>query len=205
MEKGLYMEQIVLASNSPRRKEILEQVGIAFTVLPSSVDEIMTKTKPWEVVLELSEQKAGDVAATWQKDHPGECDIIIGADTVVAANERILGKPKDSEDARDMLMTLQGNEHSVYTGVSIVILREHHKKIISFYEETRVEVFPMSQQEITRYLACGEYKDKAGAYGIQGRFAAYIKGIHGDYYNVVGFPVARFLQELKAQGIGLNF
>lgn len=198
------MEQIVLASNSPRRKEILEQVGVSFTVLPSSVEEIMTKTKPSEVVLELSLQKATDVAERWQKEHPGECAIVIGADTVVAVEDLILGKPKDSKDARQMLLTLQGNEHSVYTGVCLVIIQEKDKKTIQFYEETKVEVYPMLEQDVTTYLNCGEYKDKAGAYGIQGRFAAYIKAIHGDYYNVVGFPVARFLQELKAQGITMN-
>lgn len=197
------MYQIVLASNSPRRKEILAQVGIEFEVCPSGVTEVMTKTLPYEVVQELSAQKAQDVADSWQQNHPGKSAVIIGADTVVAAHNAILGKPKDREDAKQMITSLQGERHSVYTGVSIVVIEKSDKYSIQFYEETKVDVFPMSEKEIVSYLNCGEYKDKAGAYGIQGRFGAYIKGIEGDYYNVVGFPVARFIQKLKEQGIDL--
>lgn len=196
------MVQIVLASNSPRRKEILAQVGVSFEVCPSNVEEVISQVKPSEVVKELSLQKAEDVANGWQQDYRGDA-VIIGADTVVAAGDTILGKPKDAEDARRMLTSLQGNEHSVFTGVSLVLLQEGRKSILQFYEETKVEVFPMSEQEIDVYLSCGEFKDKAGAYGIQGRFGAYIKGIRGDYNNVVGFPVARFIQVLKEKGIKL--
>ncbi len=197
------MYQVILASNSPRRREILEQVGVTFTVLKSSVEEVITKTKPAEVVQELSLQKAEDVANHFDKSNMEGTAIIIGADTVVAINDSILGKPKDINNARQMLSSLQGSVHSVFTGVSIVILKGEDKHILSFYEETKVEVFPMSEDEIEHYLSCGEYADKAGAYGIQGRFGAYIKGIQGDYYNVVGFPVARFLQILKEQDINL--
>ncbi len=197
------MYQVVLASNSPRRREILTQVGIDFTVIPSNVEEIMTKTKPFEVVQELSLQKAEDVARKWYKNNKLGSAIIIGADTVVAINDSILGKPKDVEDARQMLSMLQGNTHSVYTGVSLVVLDREDKHTLQFYEETKVEVFLMEEEEIEAYLSCGEYRDKAGAYGIQGKFGAYIKGIQGDYYNVVGFPVARFIQILKERNINL--
>ncbi len=196
------MVQVVLASNSPRRKEILAQVGVSFEVCPSNVEEVISQVKPAEVVKELSLQKAEDVANRWQQDHMGDA-VIIGADTVVAAGNTILGKPKDTEDARQMLSALQGAEHSVYTGVALVLLQEGKKRIIQFHEETKVEVFPMSEKEIEVYLNSGEHKDKAGAYGIQGRFGAYIKGIRGDYNNVVGFPVARFIQVLKEHGIML--
>ena len=197
------MYQVILASNSPRRKEILSQVGIEFTVFPSTVEEVITKTKPAEVVQELSLQKAWDVANHIREQLPKD-RIIIGADTVVATNEVILGKPKDALHAKEMLSMLQGNVHSVYTGVSVVILQGEVISTLQFYEETKVEVYPMSMEEIEAYLADDEYKDKAGAYGIQGRFGAYIKGIQGDYYNVVGFPIARFIQQLKEKGISLE-
>ncbi len=195
------MYQLVLASNSPRRKEILKQVGMQFEVCPSEVDEVITKIKPAEVVLELSLQKANDVADRLKEQSPIEGTVlVIGADTVVAMDEQILGKPKNIEDASNMLSMLQGNTHSVFTGVSLVFLTKEGQRTVQFYEETKVEVFPMSKEEITAYLSHNEYQDKAGAYGIQGMFGAYIKGIQGDYYNVVGFPVARFLQVLKDQG-----
>ena len=197
------MYQVILASNSPRRKEILTQVGIDFTVLPSSVEEVITKTIPEEVVQELSLQKAQDVATHFVTQQRDDTAIIIGADTVVAINDSILGKPKDDQDASNMIKQLQGNEHSVFTGVSIVICKGEEQNILQFYEETKVEVNPMTEEEIMSYLSMGDHKDKAGAYGIQGSFGAYIKGIQGDYYNVVGFPIARFVQVLKEQGINL--
>lgn len=198
------MYQVILASNSPRRKEILEQVGIPFTVTPSKVEEVITRTKPYEVVLDLSMQKAQDVASSISEEYKDMMAIVIGADTVVSLKGGILGKPKDKEDARQMLSRLQGNTHSVFTGVSLVILKEDKLKLLQFYEETKVEVYPMSSQEIETYLSSEEYKDKAGSYGIQGKFGAYIKGIQGDYYNVVGFPIARFIQELKKHEINAH-
>ncbi len=197
------MYQVILASNSPRRRGILEQVGVTFTVIKSAVEEVITKTKPYEVVEELSMQKAEDVAKRLNPSNIEGTTIIIGADTVVAIHDSILGKPKDINNARQMLSLLQGSVHSVYTGVTIVILKGDEKQTLSFVEETKVEVFPMSESEIEHYLSCEEYEDKAGAYGIQGRFGAYIKGIQGDYYNVVGFPVSRFLKILKEQDINL--
>ena len=186
------MYQVILASNSPRRKEILTQVGIDFTVLPSSVEEVITKTIPEEVVQELSLQKAQDVATHFVTQQRDDTAIIIGADTVVAINDSILGKPKDDQDASNMIKQLQGNEHSVFTGVTIVICKGEEQNILQFYEETKVQVNPMTEEEIMSYLSMGDHKDKAGAYGIQ-----------GDYYNVVGFPIARFVQVLKEQGINL--
>lgn len=185
-------KEIILASASPRRKELLAQIGLPFTVRVSGVEEVITKTAPEEIVMELSAQKAADVKANAGKD-----SVVIGADTIVAYSDengtRILGKPKNEEDAFSMLQLLQGKAHQVYTGVTICAGEETR----TFYEKTQVQVFPMSEEEIRAYIHTGEPMDKAGAYGIQGRFAAFVKGIEGDYNNVVGLPVGRVYQELK--------
>ena len=182
------MEKIVLASASPRRKELFELAGLSFDIVPSQVEEVITREKPWEVVMELASQKAWDV---WKQT--GGKQIIVGADTVVAYDGKILGKPEDKEDAARMLSMLSGNTHQVYTGVSVI----YKEKEWNFYEETKVQFYPLNQNEIQTYIQTGEPMDKAGAYGIQGKAAPFIKSIEGDYYNVVGFPIGRFLQEMK--------
>ena len=195
------MEQMILASASPRRLELLRQVGIEPAVEPSHVEEVITSTSPGEVVMELSRQKAEDVAGL----HRGEPVIVLGADTVVAADGKILGKPKNREDAVRMIKLLQGRSHQVYTGVTLVFCEEFSSQktssVITFYEETVVFVFPMTERQAEAYVDTGEPMDKAGAYGIQGKFAAYVKGISGDYNNVVGLPVGRVCQELGKRGI----
>ena len=195
------MEQMILASASPRRLELLRQVGIEPAVEPSHVEEVITSTSPGEVVMELSRQKAEDVAGL----HRGEPVIVLGADTVVAADGKILGKPKNREDAVRMIKLLQGRSHQVYTGVPLVFCEEFSSQktssVITFYEETEVFVFPMTERQAEAYVDTGEPMDKAGAYGIQGKFAAYVKGISGDYNNVVGLPVGRVCQELGKRGI----
>ena len=194
------MYQCILASGSPRRKEILEQCGIAFRIEKSDADEVITKTRPSDVVMELSEVKALEVA---ERVKETEC-IIIGADTIVANGEAILGKPKDETEACVMINSLQGHEHSVYTGVTLVIRRGGKQDVITFYEETKVEIIAMSEDEIKDYVKSGEPMDKAGAYAIQGLFAGNVKGIRGDYYNVVGLPICAILQELRKAGIDLK-
>ena len=130
--------------------------------------------------------------------------MVIGADTVVAFEDKILGKPKDEEDAKRMLFMLAGKRHSVYTGVSVMLIDKDGKAgIHTFYEKTDVVVCDMKEEEIDRYIATGEPLDKAGAYGIQGRFAIHIKEIIGDYNNVVGLPVSRLYQELLSIGIDI--
>lgn len=206
------MESIVLASASPRRKELLAQIGIEYDVVPSKTEEIITSTIPSEIVMELAKQKAEDVAA--QIGKPGK--LVLGADTIVAMNGEIMGKPSDEADAYSMISKLQNNTHQVYTGVAISKMLEDGS-IIShvFYEETQVLVYAMTEEERWKYIrtiasssstkvskwekdsAPFECEDKAGAYGIQGPFAAYIKGIQGDYNNVVGLPIGRVYQELK--------
>lgn len=181
------MEKMILASGSPRRRELLAQMGIDFDVIVSDADEIITKENPGEIVEELSRCKAEAVAAKY----PGR--FVLGADTVVALDGQILGKPKDSKDAVRMLKELQGRTHQVFTGVTLI----RQGEIYSFHEKTDVEVYPMTETEIRKYVDSGDPLDKAGAYGIQGNFAIHIKGILGDYYNVMGLPVGRLYQELK--------
>lgn len=194
------MYQYILASGSPRRKEILEQCGVHFVVEKSEVEENTTKTEPDEVVKELSFIKAMDVA---EKTKEETC-IVIGADTIVANGSVILGKPRDRQDAFQMVQSIQGHAHSVYTGVALIIKDGEKKKVISFYEETKVEIADMTEEEIKEYVETGEPDDKAGAYAIQGIFANFVKGIQGDYYNVVGLPIARIYAELKKIGIDLK-
>ena len=196
---------IILASGSPRRKELLEQMGITFQVKTSTIEEIITKTKPEEVVIELSYQKAMDVATRYKED---SC-IVIGADTIVWDGNQILGKPKDEVDAFSMIKQLQGNSHWVYTGVTIIKKLKNKITTTSFYEKTNVIMYSMSEQEITDYIHTKEmsnncnkviyqWEDKAGGYGIQTSFGTkFIRGIEGDYYNVVGLPVSALYQKLK--------
>ena len=203
------MGQIILASGSPRRKELLEQIGLEFEVCPAKGEEIITKEKPKEVVMELAGQKAREVAAmlkAYENNHaelmtPQDI-LVIGADTVVSSEGKILGKPKDEAEAFEMLSSLSGRTHTVYTGVSLLFLSasgragEH-----IFYEKTNVTMHKMEKEEIERYIATGEPMDKAGAYGIQGKCAIYVDKIDGDYNNVVGLPVAAIWRELKKLGI----
>lgn len=193
--------KIYLASASPRRKELLKQVGISFRVMPSSVEEKITKEKPDEVVEELSYQKAVDVCGRLMEEKQ-ENFVVIGADTVVSAWGKILGKPADKEDAVRMLKGLQGVSHQVYTGVTIAWKNQDISPMYATFSEcTDVTMYPMTEEEIRRYVDSGEPMDKAGAYAIQGLCAAHIQGICGDYNNVVGLPVGRLCQELKRRGL----
>lgn len=198
-------KKIILASGSPRRKELLSQIGLSFTVRVSEADEHTEETKPEKLVCILSERKA---LAVWDEltEEEKKESILIGADTVVAVDDRILGKPADETEAFRMIELLQGRSHQVYTGVTILrqgglqpLADETNTCSIQkkqFFEKTDVLVYSMSEEEITAYVKTGEPLDKAGAYGIQGSFAAYIQGINGDYSNVVGLPVGRLYHEL---------
>ena len=182
---------VILASASPRRRQLLEQVGVRFQVRTSEAEEIIRGRDPYETVKLLSEDKAREVADK-TAGSAGRPKLIIGADTVVVSHGRILGKPHSEEEAFRMIEDIQGSSHSVMTGVTIIC----GDKAVSFVEETKVNVYPMSHEEIAGYIACGESMDKAGAYGIQGNFAMYVQGIEGDYNNVVGLPVARLMHEI---------
>lgn len=191
------MYQIILASKSPRRKELLEQIGVVFTCIRTETEEKISAKDPEEVVKELSRQKAAEVSGKVTSDWT----VVIGADTVVAVDGEILGKPKDMEDACRMLRLLQGRCHDVYTGVTLFIRGCHQEDTVTFAVKTKVWVYPMDQMQIIKYVATQEPMDKAGAYGIQGKFAAYIEKIEGDYNNVVGLPVSAIYQELYSRGI----
>ncbi len=180
---------IILASASPRRKELLGLIVSNFEICPSGVEEIVPDGLSAEQSPEyLARIKALDIA----KKHPS--DIIIGADTSVIINGKILGKPKDKTDAENMLKMLSGNTHKVITGCAVI----EKGNCRSFSVETEVEFYPLSQKEIEDYIASGEPFDKAGAYGIQGKGSVLVKGIKGDYFNVVGLPVAELYRFLNA-------
>ena len=187
------MNRLILASASPRRRELLRQIGLEFEVMESGCEETVGKLPPRDAVCRLSARKAEQVR---DRIAGGDGVVVVGADTVVAFEDRILGKPADEEDARAMLRMLSGNTHRVYTGVTLCY-GEGCRKSRTFYEMTGVTLYPLSEEEIRDYVRTGEPLDKAGAYGIQGCFAAYVKGIKGDYNNVVGLPVGRLYQELK--------
>ena len=196
--------KIILASGSPRRKELLEQIGYEFEIWPSHKEEVIRDTKPDKVCEELSRQKALDIASAIRGYNEEHSDIsadsnllIIGADTIVTLDGRILGKPRDEAEAAQMLKSLSGRTHEVYTGVTFVFMSEDGRVgEYSFHEKTEVEVYELSEADIDAYVDSGDPLDKAGAYGIQGAFAKHIKAIKGDYYNVVGLPVGRLHHEL---------
>lgn len=188
------MRTFILASASPRRRELLKQAGIPFEAIPARGEEHTTKEAPKDIVQELALKKAREIAENAPKDA-----VILGADTVVAFDGKILGKPKDARDAEGMLAMLSGNTHSVFTGVAVIDKENNHT--INFYEETKVTMYSMSQEEIKAYVKTGEPMDKAGAYGIQGKCAIHIEKIQGDYNNVVGLPIAAVYQRLKKIGI----
>ena len=191
----------ILASGSPRRKELLAKVVPQYEVIPAQGEEVTSSSEPSAIVEELSFQKASEIFHKIFTNEAGRY-VVIGADTVVSYKGKILGKPKDKEDAANMIRAFAGDTHAVYTGVTLFYVDEngqeaHH----TFHEETLVDVAAMTEKEILDYVASGEPDDKAGAYGIQGQFAIFIKGLKGDYYNVVGLPIARLYSEMKRKNL----
>ena len=220
--------EIILASGSPRRRELLTQAGLSFRVKTADVDETPTKTKPEKVVEELSRRKAEAVAEQILNEEgsfelSASPRIIVAADTIVAMDGEILGKPRDTEDAVRMLRELSGRTHEVYTGVTILVPKDGKQEPESeadgkqepesevdgglsawnctFSSCTKVMFYPLSDEEILDYVASGEPMDKAGAYGIQGLGERLVERIEGDYNNVVGFPLSHFLRILAKQGM----
>ena len=209
-------KKIVLASASPRRLELLRQIGIEPEVIVSHVEEVVTSSVPGEVVMELSRQKAEDVAKSQEA-----CTLVIGSDTVVAVDGKILGKPHDHKEAEAMIRSIAGRSHQVYTGVCMVLKGAEGEAdtVRNFFDQTDVEVYPMTEEEILGYAGSDEptevaegnicstwidpvtgkpeWKDKAGAYAIQGYFGRYIKGMNGSYANVMGLPISMVYQEMK--------
>lgn len=188
------MQNLILASSSPRRKELLENLRLSFAISSSNVDESFhTELAPEEVVMELAERKA---QAVFKQNSDA---FVIGADTIVALQSRILGKPADEAEAVQMLKALSGNKHEVYTGGCII----SPMGSVKFYEKTEVWFWELTDDEIRFYVKSGEPFDKAGAYGIQELGSMLVKKINGDYFTVVGLPVARTLRELRRLGYQL--
>ena len=186
--------RIILASGSPRRAEILRNIGVNFEICPTDTDETVEPgIPPSQLVCELAFRKANAVAAQLPENDPDT--FIIAADTIVVRNGKVLGKPKDEDDAYRMLKTLSGSVHSVYTGFSLF------QKDFYFTDHavTDVEFMQLSDDLIYRYIKTGEPMDKAGAYGIQGKGSAVIRSIRGDYFNVMGLPISALVLTARTQ------
>ena len=182
------MEKIILASNSPRRREILSNF-IDFTVITKEIDEVKDDCfSPWTTVMALAYEKGIEVA----KDNVDE--VVLSADTLVELDGRLLGKPKNREDAKIMIKSLSGKIHNVYTGYAIFKLSKKIKYVS--YEKSSVKFYDLSSDEIEKYLDTLEYKDKAGAYGIQDKGSLLVEKIEGDYFNIVGFPIGKINRDL---------
>ena len=190
--------RIILASQSPRRRELLEMLGYPFEVKVSEAEEKITSTNPAQVTEELSCQKAETVAEMIQEG------LVIGADTVVSQDDKILGKPMDRQDAREMIQILQGRNHKVYTGVTVIERKAGWEvRRVTFSEETIVKVASMTSKEVEQYISLPEPYDKAGGYGIQGKGALLVEKIEGDYFNIVGLPISLLYKELRGMGVSL--
>ena len=182
------MSKIILASASPRRKDLMELAGYDFEVICADIVEVVPEeAMPQEVVMSLALQKAQAVAAEHKEA------VVIGSDTVVALDGKILGKPHSEQEACEMLRSLSGRTHKVFTGVAIVC----GGKVKNFFDETDVEFYSLGDDEIKKYVATGEPTDKAGAYGIQGKGSVLVKRINGDFFSVMGLPIAKLYREMS--------
>lgn len=191
-------KKLILASGSPRRRELLSEAGFTFEVMAADADETVTSKNPEAVVKELSGKKAEAVYKKLKTEGKSGDIVVLGADTIVAGEDMILGKPVNREDAARMIWNLQGKSHFVYTGVSLFWEdQEGNLQTSTFADKTEVVFYSMTEEEILGYTASGECDDKAGSYAIQGLAMKFIEKIHGDYHNVVGLPVARVYQELR--------
>ncbi|EUB13528.1 septum formation protein Maf [Shuttleworthella sp. MSX8B] len=189
-------DRIILASQSPRRRELLAQLGLSFEVMPAYGEECSGAQDPGARVEELAAAKAREVAGRLEKESDRE-RLIIGADTLVVKNGEILGKPRDEEDAKRMLALLSGTAHQVCTGLCLILIKGDQRVERHFHETTHVNFAEMTDKEIDDYVASGDPMDKAGAYGIQSGAARFVTGIQGDYSNVVGLPLSRLYREMK--------
>lgn len=187
--------RLILASCSPRRRELIKYIGAPYECISVDADESCFSKNPAVAVCEISSKKA--VAALDDVKELEEEQVIIGADTIVVCDGKILGKPENPTHAKHMLKMLSGRTHQVYTGITLLYKKEGKMLQKAFSECTDVEIEKLTDSEIEEYIAVNEYGDKAGSYAIQGVFSAHVKGIKGDYNNVVGFPVARLYKELK--------
>jgi septum formation protein len=188
MINGSVIDMIILASKSPRREQLLKEAGIEFVICPSDIDEeIDSNLSPEEIVMDLAKQKALAVSMKYPKD------VVIGADTIVVLQKKILGKPKDQEDAYQMLKILSGVTHQVFTGVTLVT----EGKIETFLSESKVTMKPFSHERILKYVESLEPMDKAGAYAIQGLGGELVEKYEGDFFTIMGLPISQLLLKLK--------
>jgi septum formation protein len=191
---GENMNNIILASASPRRQQLLTQIGLKFTVIPSNIDEVIEKNlEPHQAAISLASQKCTDVAVLTKTN-----SLVIGADTIVVKDNNLLGKPKNEQEALEMLKYLNGAWHEVVTGVCLC--RTPDMKIIHDYEITRVKIAGKSEDFLKSYIATGEPFDKAGAYGIQGYGSLLVEKIEGCYFNVMGLPIYKLSCMLEQMG-----
>lgn len=201
--------RVILASASPRRKELLKKLFTDFEVICAAGSETYTAIRPSDIVQQLAKQKAAEVeqrVSGGRNPKRYEDYLIIGADTVVACNDQILGKPEHKLQAKQMLRMLAGTTHQVYTGVALAIRKNGKRQCLTFAERTNVRFYPMTEQEIEAYVCSGEPMDKAGGYGLQGIGGRYVQAIEGDYQNVIGLPVAKLYQVFqKIEEIALPF
>ena len=188
--------RVILASGSPRRKELLKNIYNEFEVITSDVDETIEALNPGQMVEELSGRKAKAVYDL-VNDEISDDIIVIGSDTIVYYDGEVLFKPVDEDEAKSMLSMLSDRTHQVYTGVTVFVKKSGKEQVISFHEKTDVTFYFIDKYDIADYVATGSPMDKAGAYGIQDEFSKHVKMISGEYNNVVGLPVARLYQELK--------
>ena len=187
----------ILASGSPRRQELLKQIDIEYTVITADVDESYeTGTPPGKIVAELSRRK-GFAVFDKIKDSLSEDTVIIAADTLVARDDAVLGKPKDADEAFEMLKSLSGRSHFVYTGVTLIYFGKNGVKDMTFTDGAEVFFRDLTDEEIKSYIATGEPMDKAGAYGIQERGAVLAEGIKGDFYTIVGLPIVKVVTGIR--------
>jgi septum formation protein len=187
----MFMRPLILASQSPRRKKLLKQIGLKFRVIPSHVSEVFIPNEsPGDNAKRIAIEKASEIAARLEKG------IVIGADTIVVLDHHVLGKPTSKDDAKRMLRLLSGREHSVFTGFALIDAKS--KKHAAGVEETKVRFRKLDEKEIVAYVNSGSPMDKAGSYGIQDDFGAvFVEKVDGCFYNVVGFPLARFYSTLQ--------
>jgi len=190
------LKKFYLASQSPRRKQLLSEIVRDFEIIPAVSEEKITDTDPAKVVESLSFQKSEEIFHKILTNESADI-VVIGADTVVSYKQNILGKPKDKDSARDMIKMISANVHQVFTGVTVMYQKNGQQGSVTFNSKTDVEVYSMTDKEIEDYISTDEPYDKAGGYGIQGLFGVYVKGIIGDYNNVVGLPVSKLYHVLK--------
>lgn len=187
---------MILASGSPRRQEILKEVGFNFKVVVPEIEEVSKEEEPVKKILDISRKKAMSVGEKYTNEY------VLSADTVVVVDNKILGKPKNVEEAREYLSLLSRREHEVITAYTFMNIEKNI--FLSDYSVSKVKFYKLDEETINWYIETGEYKDKAGAYGIQGKGRVLVEDINGDFFSIMGFPVASFVNKLKEIGIGIK-